>query len=43
MRERYARRERKGKGRMLEEFCEQWGYSRKHEIKLLSGKRTLGT
>ncbi|WP_231363910.1 hypothetical protein [Verrucomicrobium sp. 3C] len=39
MRERYARRGRKGKRRMLEEFCEQWGYSRKHAIKLLSGKR----
>ncbi|WP_231363752.1 hypothetical protein [Verrucomicrobium sp. 3C] len=39
MRERYARRGRKG--RMLDEFCEQWGYSRKHAIKLLSGKRAL--
>jgi len=34
-RERYARRNKDGKGRMLDELCEQPGYSRKHAIKLL--------
>jgi len=35
LRERYARRNKDGKARMLDEFCEQHGYSRKHAIKLL--------
>lgn len=36
LRERYGRRSKEGKCRMLDEFCEQHGYSRKHAIKLLS-------
>ena len=32
---RYAQRNKDGKARMLDEFCEQHGYSRKHAIKLL--------
>lgn len=43
MRERYAGRGREGKGRMLDELCEQWGYSRKHAIKLLGGKLAAGS
>ncbi|MGD9897189.1 MAG: integrase [Candidatus Methylacidiphilaceae bacterium] len=39
MRERYVQRGRKGKGRLLDEFCEQWNYSRKHAIKLLGGRK----
>jgi hypothetical protein len=35
LRERYTRRNKHGKARMLDEFCEQYGYSRKHGIKLL--------
>lgn len=35
LRERYSRRNKEGKARMLDEFCEQHGYSRKHAIKLL--------
>src|SRR5215471_8495493 len=32
---RYAQREKEGKSRLLDEFCEQYGFSRKHAIKLL--------
>jgi hypothetical protein len=35
LQERYAGRAKEGKGRLLDEFCEQYGYSRKHAIKLL--------
>lgn len=35
LRERYARRNKEGKSRLLDEFCEQYGYERKHAIKLL--------
>ncbi len=35
LRERYARRDKDGKSRILDELCEQHGYSRKHAIKLL--------
>ena len=35
LRERYERRHKGGKARMLDEFCAQHGYSRKHAIKLL--------
>src|ERR1051325_1529119 len=35
LRERYARRNKEGKARMLDEFCEHYGYTRKHAIKLL--------
>ena len=31
----YARRDQDGKGRLLDEVCEDYGYSRKHAIKLL--------
>jgi hypothetical protein len=34
---RYAKRSREGKGRMLDEVCEDFGYERKYAIKLLSG------
>lgn len=35
LRERYARRNKQGRTRMLDELCEQYGYERKHAIKLL--------
>ena len=35
-RSRYARRNKQGKARLLDELCEQYGYSRKHAIKLLA-------
>src|SRR5216684_4675820 len=35
LRQRYASRGKQGKGRLLDELCEQWGYARKHAIKLL--------
>jgi len=35
LRERYARRDKAGRTRMLDELCEQYGYERKHAIKLL--------
>ena len=38
MRQRYMSRGREGKGRLLDELCEQWGYERKYAIKLMSGK-----
>jgi hypothetical protein len=34
---RYARRDREGKSRMLDELCEDYGYERKYAIKLLLG------
>lgn len=34
---RYARRSREGKGRMLDELCEDYQYERKYAIKLLRG------
>ena len=34
---RYARRNREGKSRMLDELCEDYHYDRKYAIKLLSG------
>ena len=33
--QRYERRNRQGRSRMLEEFCEQYGYERKYAAKLL--------
>jgi hypothetical protein len=36
LRIRYARRNREGKSRMLDEVCEDHGYERKYAIKLLS-------
>lgn len=38
MRERYARRGREGRSRLLDEVCELCGYGRKHAVKLLNGK-----
>src|ERR1035437_5673906 len=38
LRERYARRNKQGKSRMLDELCEQYGYDRKHAVKLLGDK-----
>lgn len=38
LRERYEGRGKEGKGRLLDEFCEQFGYERKHAIKLLGDK-----
>ena len=35
LRERYARRNKQGKSRLLDEFREHYGYTRKHAIKLL--------
>jgi|GEM_PF-2327797 len=34
MRQRYGGRGKEGRGRLLDEVCEQFGYSRKHAIKL---------
>lgn len=38
LRQRYAGRGREGRSRMIDEICEQFGYSRKHAIKLLGAK-----
>ena len=38
MRERYGRRGREGRGRLIDEVCELCGYGRKHAIKVLCGK-----
>ncbi len=32
----HAQRNREGKSRMLDEFCEDYGYERKYAIKILS-------
>ena len=37
LRQRYVGRSRESKSRMIDELCEQFGYSRKHAIKLLYG------
>ncbi|MGC1481583.1 MAG: hypothetical protein WA771_13875 [Chthoniobacterales bacterium] len=42
MRQRYVARNREGRTRMIDEVCEQWGYSRKHAIKLLGAKAGWG-
>lgn len=42
LRQRYASRGREGRTRMIEEMCEQFGYSRKHAIKLLGAKAGWG-
>lgn len=39
MRARYAARAREGKSRMLDEMCAEYGYSRKHAIKLLRNRQ----
>ena len=38
MRERYRRRGREGRSRLIDEVCEMCGYERKHAIKVLGGK-----
>ncbi len=38
LRQRYANRGMEGRSRMVTELCEQFGYSRKHAIKLLGAK-----
>ncbi|MCK9588329.1 MAG: hypothetical protein M0Q93_03070 [Terrimicrobiaceae bacterium] len=38
MRERYGRRGRFGRGKLIDEVCEMCGYGRKHAIKVLGGK-----
>src|SRR6185295_14617283 len=42
LRQRYRQRNREGRSRMIEEVCEQFGYSRKHAIKLLGAKAGWG-
>ena len=42
LRQRYVGRGREGRSRLIDEFCEQWDYSRKHVIKLLGGKAGWG-
>lgn len=42
LRQRYAGRGREGRSRLIDEVCEQFGYSRKHAIKLLGGKAGWG-
>lgn len=37
LRERYTRRNREGKSRMLDELCEDYDYDRKYAVKLLGG------
>ena len=42
LRQRYAGRGRQGKSLMIDELCEQFGYSRKHAIKLLNAQSGWG-
>jgi hypothetical protein len=42
LRERYLGRGREGRTRMINELCEQFGYSRKHAIKLLHARAGWG-
>ena len=42
LRQRYANRGREGRSRLLDEVCEQWGYERKHAIKLLGARAGWG-
>lgn len=42
MRQRYLRRGKKGRGALLDEVCEQFGYRRKHAIKLPGAKTGWG-
>lgn len=42
LRQRYLGRGREGRSRLIEEVCEQFGYSRKHAIKLLNAKAGWG-
>lgn len=42
LRQRYVGRGRQGRSKMLDELCEQFGYDRKHAIKLLGAKAGWG-
>jgi hypothetical protein len=42
LRQRYEGRGREGRVRMIDELCEQFGYSRKHAIKMLNAKSGWG-
>src|SRR5258706_15194060 len=42
LRQRYASRGREGRSRLIDELCEQFGYSRKHAIKLLNARTGWG-
>ncbi len=42
MRQRYVSRNKAGKSRLIDDACEQFGYSRKHAIKLLGAKSGWG-
>lgn len=42
LRRRYLGRGREGRSRLIDEMCEQWGYSRKHAIKLLGARSGWG-
>jgi hypothetical protein len=42
LRQRYVNRGRAGRSRMIDELCEQFGYSRKHAIKLLGARAGWG-
>ncbi|MGC2577191.1 MAG: hypothetical protein WA376_06400, partial [Terrimicrobiaceae bacterium] len=40
-RQRYGKRGREGRSRLLDEVCKLCGYERKYVIKVLSGKRAI--
>jgi len=42
LRSSYVRRDREGRGRMISDVCEQFGYSRKHATKMLGAKAGWG-
>jgi hypothetical protein len=42
LRQRYLERGKEGKSRLIDEVCEQFGYSRKHAIKMLNAKAGWG-
>ena len=42
LRQRYANRGREGKSRLIDELVEDFGYSRKHAIKLLNARAGWG-
>jgi len=42
MRERYARRGREGRSKLIDEVCEMCGYERKYAIKVLNGRLPIG-
>jgi hypothetical protein len=42
LRQRYVNRGRQGRSRMIDELCEQFGYSRKHAFKLLHARAGWG-